>query len=72
MTAQANTVPKTWSKTHWGVLECYVSPSQQEWIRLNYRGEWDWYYHGATGTCEFVSQCLTMMAGLGFLEGEFE
>lgn len=65
-------VPKTWNEGYRGVMKCYTSPSGNQWICANYRGEYDWCMDGKYGTGEYVSDCINQMAKRGMLEGEFE
>ena len=65
-------IPKNWKREYVGVMTRYSSPNGREYIQENYLGEYDWHYHGKTGRGEYISDCITQMAMLGFLEGEFE
>jgi hypothetical protein len=65
-------IPKTWTYTRCGVLDCWISPSEQEWIRLRSDSRYDWFYHGTTGISEYRTDAIQAMLRLGFLEGEFE
>jgi hypothetical protein len=65
-------IPKTWTHTFWGVLDSYISPSKNQWIRHGSGPYWDWYMNGKTGTAETINESICAMAKLGLLEGEFE
>lgn len=70
-------IPSTWTRGYRGVMPCYTSPSGKQWICANWRGQWDWQTitsHGKTvnGNGEYITNCLTQMARMGYIEGEFE
>ena len=65
-------IPKTWTKGYRGVVPCYTSPSGKQWICGNYRGEYDWFMNGKSGSAEYLSICFRQMANRGMIEGEFE
>jgi hypothetical protein len=65
-------IPTTWRRGYWGVLQCYMSPSGKQWIRLTCHGDYYWQNGDKSGEVETVQSAIRAMAKQGFLEGEFD